>query len=348
MIRPRLLVTGAAGWLGRRLVDALVGGLPDHPPPPVLRDAAVRVFVRPEDARAVGADPRVEVMSGDLRDPADCARFCAGAEDAILFHTAGVIHPRRVREFYAVNVDATRRLVAAAVTAGVRRIVAVSSSAAAGCNPHPDHRFDETSVDRPYLHYGRSKMLMERAVQEAGTAGGPEAVVIRAPWFYGPGQPPRQTLFFRMVRDGKGPIVGRGDNLRSLAYVDDLCHGLVLAALAPHARGRTYWIADEHAYAMTEIVDTIERQLETEFGQRCTHRRLRVPAAAGTAAWLADRGLQAAGVYAQRLHVLSEIGQSIACCTDRAHRELGYAPAVTLEEGMRRSLRWVVDHGGLD
>ena len=174
-----------------------------------------------------------------------------------------------------------------------------------------------------------------------------ETVVIRAPWFYGPGQPPRQTLFFRMVRDGKAPIVGRGDNLRSLAYVDDLCRGLVLAALAPAASGRTYWIADERPYAISEIVNTIERLLEAEFGQRCAHRRLRLPAATGAAAWLADRVLQAAGLYHQRIHVLSEMGRTIACSIDGARRELGYAPEIALEEGMRRSLRWVVDHGGL-
>ena len=199
------------------------------------------------------------------------------------------------------------------------------------------------------MHYGRSKMLMEQAVAAVAATGAIEAVVIRAPWFYGPWQPPRQTLFFRMVRDGKAPIVGGGHGLRSMSYIDNLCHGLLLAALAPQARGETYWIADERPYSMNEIVDTVERLLEKEFGQTCTHGRLRLPGIASEVAGIADRVLQAAGIYHQKIHVLSEMNKTIACSVDRAGRELGYAPRVALEEGMRRSLRWVFDtQGGID
>ncbi len=71
-----------------------------------------------------------------------------------------------------------------------------------------------------------------------------ETVLVRPPWFYGPNQPPRQTLFFRMIRAGKAPIVGSGRNLRSMSYIDNLCQGLLLAAMTPRANGQTYWIAD--------------------------------------------------------------------------------------------------------
>ena len=158
--------------------------------------------------------------------------------------------------------------------------------------------------------------------------------------------PPRQTLFFRMVRDGKAPIVGDGENLRSMSYVDNLCQGLVRAALVAKARGGVYWIADERPYSMNEIVDTVERLLESEFGQRCAHKRMRLPRPAGDVAAFADRLLQATGLYHQKLHVLGEMNKTIACAVDRARRELGYRPSVALEEGMRRSLRWVFAHQG--
>ena len=80
------------------------------------------------------------------------------------------------------------------------------------------------------MNYGRSKMQMELAIKERQQQGKIETVIIRPPWFYGPNQPPRQTLFFQMVRDGKGPIVGNGENLRSMGYIDNLCQGLMLAA----------------------------------------------------------------------------------------------------------------------
>jgi nucleoside-diphosphate-sugar epimerase len=199
------------------------------------------------------------------------------------------------------------------------------------------------------MHYGRSKMLMEQAVTAYHRAGRVETVIIRAPWFYGPNQPPRQSLFFRMIRDGKGPLVGGGDNRRSMAYVDSLCQGLILAAATDAANGRTYWIADERPYAMREIIDTVERLLKTEFGQKCAHRRMRLPGLASEVAWVVDKTLQGLGLYHQKVHVLSEMNKTIACSIEKAKAELGYRPMVDLEEGMRRSLKWVWQRqGGLD
>jgi len=308
------LVTGAQGWLGQGLMRALAQG-----------------------------EWNTRTLAGDLRNPADCQRFCADAQGAQLFHTAGVIHPHRVREFYDTNVTGTKNLLNAAVQAGVRRAVIVSSNSPCGCNPHPDHLFDEESPYNPYMNYGRSKMLMELAVREYRDRL--ETVIIRAPWFYGPFQPPRQTLFFTMVRRGRFPIVGSGENLRSMAYIDSLSQGLILAANAPQANGQVYWVADERPYSMNEIVDTVERLLEDEFKIPCAHKRMRLPNIASECAWLTDKATQALGIYNQKIHVLSEMNKTIACSIDKAKRELGYRPTIALEEGMRRSIQWCREAG---
>ena len=297
------LVTGPKGWLGSRLMELLP------------RDWNVRAMGLPD---------------GDLRNPTDCARLCDGTKGAVLFHTAGIIHPRRVREFYDINVTGAMNLLDAAVHAGVRRAVIVSSNSPCGCNPHPDHLFDENSPYHPYMNYGYSKMLMEMAVQKRQQAGDIETVIICAPWFYGPNQPPRQSLFFKMVRDGKAPIVGSGDNLRSMAYLDNLCQGLLLAATVECANCQTYWIADKRPYSMNEIVDTVDRLLETEFNTPCAHKRLRLPGFASEVAWLVDKTMQAAGLYNQKIHVLSEMNKTIACSVAKAERELGYRPEIAL------------------
>src|SRR3954454_19295428 len=286
-----LLVTGPGGWLGSRLVESLRGAYP-------------------------GAE--VRGMTGDLRNPDDCARFVAGAKNAVLFHTAGVIHPRRVREFYDVNVQGTKNLLDAARSAGLRRIVAVSSNSPFGVNPSRGHRFDESSPYNPYMNYGRSKMQMELAVKEAS---GLERVIVRAPWFYGPGQPPRQSLFFKMIRDGKAPIVGDGNSPRSMAYVDNLALGLRLAAeRAPS--GGVYWIADERPYTMNEIVDTVEDLLEKQFNVPCARKRMKLPDAASEIALLADKAIQGAGLYNSKIHVLSEMNKTIACTIARPQAEI--------------------------
>jgi nucleoside-diphosphate-sugar epimerase len=342
----KVIVTGALGWLGISLVEALVKGLPDHEGLKEPRgDLRIRCLILPgQDGAALRKlSERVEVVTGDLRNAGDCARLCEDARGAVVFHTAGMIHPRKVAEFYEINVDGTVNLLEAAIKAGAKRAVVVSSNSPCGCNPHPDHLFDEESPYHPYMNYGRSKMRMELAVKERG--GRMETVIVRPPWFYGPNQPPRQTLFFQMIRDGKAPIVGGGENLRSMGYIDNLCQGLLLAAMTEQAAGKVYWIADKRPYSMNEIIDTVERLLETEFGQKCAHKRMRLPGIFSEVAFVADATLQAAGIYQQKIHVLSEMNKNIACSVARAEKELGYRPAVALEEGMRRSLKWCVAQG---
>jgi nucleoside-diphosphate-sugar epimerase len=341
-------VAGAGGWLGRRLVDVLANGLTDderfRQPCP---DLSIRALVLPGDdaARLRRLGSRVEIVTGDIRNSADCQGFCADSAGGLLIQAAGVIHPGKVSEFYAVNLEGTKNLLNAAIASGVKRAVIVSSNSPFGCNPSRGHLFDENSPYHPYMNYGRSKMLMEQAVFEVQHAGKIETVIVRPPWFYGPFQPPRQGLFFRMIRDGKAPIVGDGGNLRSMAYIDNLCQGLVLAGAVPEAAGRIYWIADKGPYTMNEIVDTVEKLLETEFKVPCAHKRMRLPSVASTVARVIDKSLQTVGMYHQKIHVLSEMNQNIACSVAKAEKELGYRPTVDLEEGMRRSLQWMKTAG---
>jgi nucleoside-diphosphate-sugar epimerase len=185
---------------------------------------------------------------------------------------------------------------------------------------------------------------MEMTVKELRGSSALESVLIRAPWFYGPYQPPRQTLFLQMIRDGKAPIVGDGNNVRSMAYLDNLCQGLMLAAIVPSANAQVFWIADERPYTMNEVVDTVERLLESEFHQKVAHRRMRLPGIAGDVAQQVDAALQALGLYNQKIHVLGELNKNIACRIEGARAGLGYAPIIALEEGMRRSIRWCIEN----
>lgn len=342
------IVTGAGGWLGTRMTRVLREGLPDVPAFAQPDRRVVRCLAASDDeaARLRAMNLDLEIARGDLTDPASLEPLFADAAGATVFHVAGVVHPTRgVKEILAVNVEGTRNVFRAARRAGVRRVVAISSNSPIGLNPSRDHVFDETSPYNPYMTYGRSKMLMERLVAEERARGGIETVVLRPPWFYGPDQPPRQTLFFRMIREGKVPIVGDGNNLRSMAYVDNTCQGMLLAERVAAADGETYWIADRRPYSMNEIVDTIERLMETEFGIACARKRMRLPGIASEVALGLDRALQSLGLYNQKIHVLSEMNKTIACSVAKAERELGYDPKIALEEGMRRSLRWCLEAG---
>lgn len=346
---PSLLVTGAPGWLGSRLVEVLVRGLP-----------GVAGFETPEEERRIrclvhpAADPtplrelspHMEVLLGDLTDPSAARAFCADAADAVLFHAAGVVHPTDgVGELERVNVEGTRHLLRAAIDAGVRRIVAVSSNSPFGFNPSSDDVFDEQAPYAPYMGYGRSKRRMEALVEQAHASGEIETVVVRPPWFYGPHQPPRQTLFFKMIKEGRFPILGDGSQRRSMVYVDNLCQGLLRAAAVEAANGEAYWIADERPYSICEIVDTVRDVLEREFGVACAPRQVHLPSFVGEMARLADGALQSLGLYSQKIHVLGEMGHTIACTIEKAKRDLGYEPTMSLRQGMLESVRWCLANG---
>jgi nucleoside-diphosphate-sugar epimerase len=343
------LVTGAPGWLGTRLVRVLLEGLPDAPtlsePDHARR---IRCLVMPDlDKSALRElSARVEITEGDLRDPNAVSAFLGNAAGATLFHCAGVVHPRgHTRELFSVNVNGTRNLLQAAENARVRRAVVVSSNSPFGFNVNRDDYFDEQSHYNPYMTYGRSKMLMEKLVHTYQARGKMETVIVRPTWFYGPGQPLRQTTFFRMIRRGKAPIVGSGENRRSMAFVDNVCQALLLGERIPAANGQTYWIADRRPYTMSEIVDTVERLMEKEFGLTVAHKRMRLPSLTSEAARLCDKLIQSVGLYHQEIHVLSEMNKTIVCSIAKAERELGYEPTIELEEGMRRSLAWCLREG---
>ena len=336
-----VVVTGAAGWLGRTVVRAAREGLAD------CEDLRAPPFaglpIRASDIAASGNGDD-EFVRADLRNKDDCRKLFDGvAEGALVLHCAGLIHPRRfASELFEVNFRGAQNLFAAAREAKAGRVVALSSNSPCGVNKNNRERFDETSPYRPYMKYGKSKMRMELHIREQSA---PQWTLIRAPWFYGPNQPPRQTLFFQMIKNGGAPIVGGGENLRSMAYTENLAQGVLRAALSENAAGQIYWIADAEPYTMNQVVDTVERLLETEFDIPCRRKRLRLPGLAAEVALLCDYILQSANLYHQKIHVLSEMNKTIACDISKARRELNYAPAVSLEEGMRRSIADLIKRG---
>jgi nucleoside-diphosphate-sugar epimerase len=335
------VVTGAAGWLGRALLHALTtAGSRHHRASPVI--ALVATADQALDVATVA--PAVRPVVADIRRPEQVTEALTGLSGVVdVIHTAGVIHPRTCAEFRAVNTDGTRHVVEAARAAGVRRMVHVSSNSPFGTNATNRDTFGTHEPYHPYLGYGRSKMEAELHVFDA-VAEGFDAVVVRPPWFYGPWQPPRQTTFFTMVRTGRFPVMGAGDQRRSMVYVDNLVDGVVAAELTPGVAGRGYWIADERPYTVTEIVDTVREALE-HAGLSCSHRTLRLPVAAGRVAERIDRLVQSTGRYQQQMHVLGEMAHTIAVDISAARDELGYEPAVSLPEGMRSSVEWCLDQG---
>jgi nucleoside-diphosphate-sugar epimerase len=203
-----VLVTGAAGALGTRLL-------------PVLRERGWRMRALVHRRPVEGADERAR---GDLADIGALHAAANGAE--IVVHLAALTHARREGDYRTVNVAGTERLLRAAASAGVRRFVHVSTRA----------------ISPAGGGYSRSKLDAERLVEEAAL----EAVIVRLPEVYGAGG--REGIDDILARARRGrpiPVVGKGDDLLCPVHVDDAVAALAAAVEAPGAAGNTYTLAGE-------------------------------------------------------------------------------------------------------
>lgn len=337
------ILTGAGGWFGKAYLHALAQPAPRHGP--IARTGVVRALVKDagEVPGVLDALPDCEVHVGDVTDREVLRTLLRGAEGASVVHAAGVIHPARVTDFERVNVEGTRAVLDESVRAGVRRLVHMSSNSPFGVNVAGD-RFRHDEPYRPILGYGWSKMRGEVLAREAHVQGGLETVVVRPPWFQGPHLPARQVRFLQMVRSGRFPVPGSGQQVRSVVHVDNLVQGVALAERVDAAAGGAFWIADPEPLTIADIVATVQDALVAE-GLSVRRGFVRLPAALSAIAERADATLQKRGRYVQELHVMGELRHSIACDVSTSERVLGYAPATGLAEGTREAVRWCLDNG---
>jgi nucleoside-diphosphate-sugar epimerase len=337
----QILITGANGWLGKTLIHCLINGMKNckglQKPQKKLE---IKCLVLPsEDAKLISSlSDNVKIIYGDITKLEDCDYFTSKSENSILVHCAGIIHPPSVKHFFDINVGGTKNILDASVKNKVRKIIAISSNSPFGSNPTNEHRFDENNDYNPYLNYGKSKMLMEKLVKKSFNEGKINTVIIRPPWFYGPYQPSRQDRFYNMIRNGKVPVVGDGNNKRSMACTINISQAIIRAAIERKANGEAYWIADKNPYTFNQIISTIRKVMSHEFGLQCIDKIIKLPNFTSNLAYFSDVTMQKLGIYNKEIHVLSEMNKTIACSISKAESDINYNPQIDLYEGTYLSL----------
>jgi nucleoside-diphosphate-sugar epimerase len=313
------VVTGATGFVGSHLVDALLAG-----------GARVRCLVR-ATSRTDRLPAGVDLAPVSLDDEQALRAAVAGAE--VVFHVAGLIKALHADEYVRANVVGTRNLALACASAAPapRRRVLVSSQAAAG-PAMPSRPADERDPPRPVSAYGHSKLAAERAA--LASAGPVEVAIARPSTVYGPRDRALRPLF-RLVSLGVAPRLSV-DPAVSLLYVDDLVRLLLALAEHPAAAGRTYFAAGP-ALRLSEIVALIG----DGFGRR--PRSIPVPDVALVAAGLAADGLSRLTGQARpfgRRKALEMLHGGWVCSPERAARELGFRALVGHADGFRATAAW--------
>jgi nucleoside-diphosphate-sugar epimerase len=316
-VPERVLLTGATGFVGSHIARAFV-------------EAGYEVLcgVRASsDVRWI-SDLPIERVPLDLEGRAEDLRRAVKNADLVI-HAAGITRARRAEDYYSINAGGTARLADAALGAGVRRFVLISSLAARGPDGHAG----------PASPYGRSKL--EGEAHLLGLGGSMETVVLRPAAVYGPRDTDLLPLF-KMARRGWLPVPS-GANLLQPVYATDVAMAALAAAREPVGSG-PFPVAERARYTWKDVVAGLEEALGR------TIRAVRMAAAsftlAGRAAELAARPFSAVPPFDER-RTRDLAVHTWTCDTSVTEEALRWEAKVALPEGLERTARWYGQAGWL-
>ena len=327
----KVLVTGATGFTGGHLARHLAD-----------RGDEVRALVRSRSRERFDRSPLpargVTAADGDLMDAASVARAVQDVE--VVYHIAATYREAGQPDsaYRAINVDGTRHVLEAAKAAGVRRVVHCSTGGVHGHIANPPA--NEDAPFNPGDVYQETKLAAEQLARAFGAASGLDVVVARPIGIYGPGDKRFLTMFRGLAR-GMFPMLGSGQPFYHLTFIDDLVEGFRLCGTVPAAQGRTYILAGPRYTTLEQLVRMVAAELKVP------PPRMHWPVwpfwTAGLLCELVCVPLRIEPpLYRRRVDFYTK---SRAFDTTRARTELGFAPKVDLEEGIKCTADWYRTEG---
>lgn len=315
----KAFVTGGSGFVGRNLLAAL------HARGDTVV-ALARSLAAMQTVRALGAEP----LAGDLVDIAAMSAGMRGAD--VVFHCAAKVEDwGDPAEFRRVNVEGTANVIAAARTAGVRRLVHISTEAVLA-DGTPIRNADETRprAARPVGLYPSSKAEAE-AVALAGNGDGLEVVVVRPRFIWGKGDTAVLPKILEVMRKGQFAWIGGGRYATSTCHVRNVCEGALLAAERGKP-GEIYFLSDGAPVEFRGFISAMAKTQGVQPGERAVPRGLVYALAA--CCELAWRVLPLGGRPPVSRTAVILTGEEVTVNDAKARRELGYRGAVSRKAGL--------------
>ncbi len=329
----KVLITGATGFTGGHLATTLAA-----------RGDEVRALVRPKSRARFDRSPLaaagVTAVEGDLTNAASMRRAAQGVE--VVYHIAATYREAGQPDaaYQAINVQGTRHVIEAARDGGARRVVHCSTGGVHGHIANPPA--NEDAPFNPGDVYQETKLEAEQLACEFGRSTGLDVVVARPIGIYGPGDT-RFLKMFRGLARGRFPLIGSGQVFYHLTFIDDLVEGFRLCGTVPGAAGRTYLLAGPRYTTLEALLGLVAKELNVEPPK--THLPVWPFWTAGLLCEMACIPLRIEPpLYRRRVDFYTK---SRAFDTTRARTELGFAPRVDLEEGIRRTAVWYRREGWL-
>jgi nucleoside-diphosphate-sugar epimerase len=325
---PRILVTGASGFVGYHVVAAL------HAAGFTVR-CLVRAHSRLDLIDAFGP----ELARGDVTQPATLLPAVRDV-DAVV-HCAGLTRARRPAAFFAVNAEGTRHLCEACAQMGGRmqQLIAIGSLAALGPAAGPDAPVTEDDPPHPVGPYGRSKLAGQQLA--ASFRDRFPVTILLPPALYGPADVDFLT-YFRFIKHGVMPCVGRQARSLSLLHAEDLARAVVLCLQNPASRQKDYLLEDGARHTWDEVAATMSRVMDRN------PLTIRLPeglawAMAQLGGWWGTVSGRPPVLNPERMREF--LHPCWVCCGRRIRDELGFVPQFDLAAGLRQTRDWYLNRG---
>ncbi|MBD3286750.1 NAD-dependent epimerase/dehydratase family protein [candidate division WOR-3 bacterium] len=317
MLRKRVLVTGASGFLGSHICEA-------------LHESGYEVYalVRAKSSRKYLKHDWLKIHDFGLVKCPELERLLKKV-DAVV-HVAGTTKASTRDEFIRVNVDLTRMFADECIKSRVKRFVFTSSQAAGG--PSSGRRAKtEEDEDCPVSAYGESKKKAEEIL--IALSRKLHSVILRFSPVYGP-RDTESLRIFQMVARGWQPVMGYKPLYTNMVYAADAAASVLRALSAKVSSGSVYYVNDGVDYTLDYLYELISEVLERP------GRKVRVPFwMVDVAAWWNRNVKQEKGVFnPERIKEFKE--RYWLSSSEKAVEELGWEPKVNIFDGLALTVRW--------
>jgi nucleoside-diphosphate-sugar epimerase len=324
------LVTGASGFIGGRLAERLAAEEGAH----------VRAMVRNPEKASRLRKLQLKTVKADLLDIPSLREAVKGCD--LVFHCAALVRETGDRDqFHRTNIEGTQNILKASIEAGVKKFIHFSSVAVYGLDP-PDGT-DETI---PYQICGNlycdTKIGAEKAVWAAHREAKLPVVVIRPANVYGPHSNPWTIRPMKMINSGQMILINRGTGICNCVYIDNLIDATMAATKHDQAVGQAYVISDG--------IGVTWKKFFGYYAQMAGKPKIRsVSEGVGRTIAL---GMEIMAKFAGKPPKLTReavrfLTRQACFSIEKARRELGYQPKISLEQGMKLTVQWLREAGYL-
>jgi nucleoside-diphosphate-sugar epimerase len=319
----KVLLTGATGLLGGHLLRELQ-----------QRGEQIRALVLPvENAEHLLAQG-VEVVRGDVTDASTLKPAVKDVD--VVIHLAGMMGVwRPIADYRLVNVTGSENLYRTAEGAGVHRFVHTSSHTVYGLG-HGRFMTEQDVLGPDPDPYSITKAEGDHLIRRLLRKSPMETVIIRPGTFFGPGDRLHFGRMAERMKQGKGVIIGRGNNALPFCYVTDVVQGFLLAAYHEKAPGNVYNITNDRPLTQQEMFNAIA---DAVGGKRPTRHLPYLPIYYGGIVAEKIASITHSKPFVTRLGAMM-FGTDNRHSVEKARRELGYEPKVDLREGIKLAAEW--------